>query len=63
MDDLEKRFNEFKEQETQLFNELDSLFDRFVDEYKMTRCQVAGVLMDMALGKLGRPVIEEDEEF
>lgn len=62
MDKLEERFAEFKEQETHLFNELDALFDRFVDEYKMTRCQVAGCLLDMALGKLGRPVIEEDDE-
>ena len=57
--DLEEKFDSFREQETQLFKELECLIDRTVDEYKMTNCQVAGILMDKALSLLGRPYEEE----
>lgn len=57
---MEDRFVDFVNQETWLYNEINDVLNRAIDESKMTRCQVAGVLMDMALEKLGRPHLDEE---
>ena len=61
-DPMAERFNDFREQESWLRGEIDAILDRVVDEAQMTRCQVAGVLMDISLAQLGRPFNERDDD-
>lgn len=60
-DPLVERYQDFRDQETWLLDEIEAVLDRAVDESKMTRCQVAGVLMDVMLTQLGRPASLSDD--
>ena len=56
-DPLKERYQDFIDQENWLGKELDAVIDRAVDEANMSKCQVAGVLMDIMLTQLGRPSV------
>lgn len=60
-DPLIERYQDFLGQEAWLSEQIQKICNRAVDETRMTRCQVAGVLMDLAMSKLGRPANFSDD--